>query len=241
MINETQNNDVENKEAIVFDFDDNDFDFKPITKGLGFHKDKKEEKRTRVKPKKSPSVINNFTNSEAPTAPQAQNTELEAFYSNSQPAMRSDFDQIKSKPISKQRKAKKKIKLQEAPAFNQFCAFAIDFIMISMATGLTLGLLIAISGFEYSLLVKSLGELEVTKYVLSLFMIFYMSYFTILDIAGTVGKSAMGIKLVSSDGQKLKMKHTFVRAFVSLLSFVALGLPNLVDFQGKLSDTKLVK
>lgn len=44
MMNETTTG-SNKREPIVFDFDENEFDFKPITNGLGFHKGKKEEKK----------------------------------------------------------------------------------------------------------------------------------------------------------------------------------------------------
>lgn len=238
MINETPNSSSENQEPIVFDFEENDFDFKPITKGLGFHKNKKEEKRSKVTPRKSAttSVINNFTDSSPSANPGVANSELAAFYTDEAKRI------IETPEVKKEiKKQTKSIKLQKAPMFNQVAGFVIDLVLVSMATGLTVALLILISGLEYNILVKSLGELEIAKYILSLFVIYFMSYFTILDVAGTVGKSMMGVKLVHVEGKKLKLKHTFIRSIVTLLGFVALGLPSILDFQGRLSETKLVK
>jgi len=51
----------------------------------------------------------------------------------------------------------------------------------------------------------------------------------------------MGIRLLKTDNTNVSVKNTFTRALVSLLSVVALFLPMLLDFQGRLSDTKVVK
>ena len=237
MINETPNTSPKNQEPIVFDFDENDFDFKPITQGLGFHKNKKEEKRAKITPRKSPSVIHNFTDSSSMHSNAVANSELAAFYSTEKNISVS-VPELPKREVKKEAKAKKLLK---APLFNQVSAFVIDLILVTMATGLTLALLMFVSGLEYEILVKSLGQIELAKYILSFFVIYYVSYFTILDVAGTVGKSMMGIRLVHVEGKKLRLKHTFIRSLVTLLSFVALGLPSILDFQGRLSETKLVK
>lgn len=237
MINETPQSTPENQEPIVFNFDENDFDFKPITKGLGFHKNKKEEKRAKVTPRKTTNVINNFTDSApAQNNPAMANSDLAAFYSDQKQQI---ADSVVEKKQTK--KAPKVINLKKAPTFNQIAGFAIDMILVTMATGVTVALLMLISGLEYNILVRSLGELEIAKYILSLFVIYFVSYFTILDVAGTVGKSMMGVRLVHVEGKKLRLKHTFIRSIVTLLGFVALGLPSILDFQGRLSETKLVK
>ena len=51
----------------------------------------------------------------------------------------------------------------------------------------------------------------------------------------------MGIRLLRTNDKNVEVKHTFTRALISLLSFVALFLPMVIDFQGRLSDTKVVK
>ena len=215
MINETPESTPKNQEPIVFNFDENDFDFKPVTKGLGFHKNKKEEKRVKVTPRKANGVINNFTDSvSTQNNPAMANSDLAAFYSDQKQQI-SDYSEVKKKV----NKVKKINRLQKAPMFNQFAGFAIDMILIMMATGITVALLMLISGLEYNLLIQSLGELEIAKYILSLFVIYFVSYFTILDVAGTVGKSMMSVHLVNIEGKKLKLKHTFIRTCITLLSF----------------------
>ena len=66
-------------------------------------------------------------------------------------------------------------------------------------------------------------------------------YFSILDLSNSPGKTILGIRLVKSDDTQVSAKQTFTRALITLLSGVALFLPTLLDFQGRLSETKVVK
>jgi uncharacterized RDD family membrane protein YckC len=62
----------------------------------------------------------------------------------------------------------------------------------------------------------------------------------VLDLTGSPGKTIMGIRLLKLDNKEVTVKNTFTRSAVSLLSFIALFLPMVIDFQGRLSDTKTV-
>lgn len=179
-----------------------------------------------------------FSSTDSVVNDQMKNTELAAFYSEKTTI--SNEIQTLSKPTLKRAKKEKVLKNKNAPAFIQLSAFIIDLVLVVMATGVTTGLLVVISGLDYNLLVSALGEIEIAKFLISLFVIYYLSYFTIIDMAGSVGKSVMGIRLIQSEGKPLKVKNTFARAAFSLVGFIALGFPNIMDFQGKLSDTKLV-
>ena len=75
----------------------------------------------------------------------------------------------------------------------------------------------------------------------TLFALFYLFYFTLLDLNSSVGKSLFTIKVMPVDKDQIEMKDTFIRAFVTLVSLMGLGIPTLLDFQGKLSKTTLKK
>ncbi len=76
-----------------------------------------------------------------------------------------------------------------------------------------------------------------------LFLSFYLFYFTILDREGnkTFGKKIFSLKLQSKFKSNIDLVQSFSRAFISMISFLAFGLPFILDFQGKLTDTLVVK
>jgi hypothetical protein len=75
----------------------------------------------------------------------------------------------------------------------------------------------------------------------SSFSIFYLSYFSILDLQSTPGKSLLNLHLLRENNKEVSLRDSFFRSVITLLSFVTLGLPCLIDFQGKLTDTKVVE
>ena len=234
-----------------FDFDNeiddlNNLSFKPINEGLGFHHEKKEApKKTAPRPQLKPLAAKNQPMPGEESGPSRQ-ADLKAFYND--PRHKEEI--LPTRPIQtpvalREEKAKKEIEKEvvweKAPAFLTIGAWIIDVMMIVMSLGLTLSLLTLASGLEIKELATMFADLEIFIYVATLFFIYYMLYFSILDMSATFGKSLMGIKLVTTNNKPVRVKHTFVRAFVTLTSFIAIGLPLLMNFQGKLSDTFVVK
>jgi hypothetical protein len=241
-----------------FDFSDevddlNNLNFKPINKGLGFHKDEPKVQKKLATPSKlapisarnqpRPEITENLKSatlekeyiSERPQ-------ELSAFYAKKieEPAVKKLEKKLTPKPITK--KVLKNIKKEKpAPVFLQVTAWCIDTVFVLMILGVTLSILSLVSGIEISYFREMVLNPEVSIYMAGLFFIYYLLYFSVLDLAGTFGKSLMGIKLSTVNNKPLRVKHTFVRAFISLTSFLAVGLPLVMDFQGRLSETKVVR
>jgi hypothetical protein len=260
MIDGTQVTPTKKKSLTIADFDFSDeiddlnnLNFKPINKGLGFHKEEKKSVKKIVKSSSlSPLSARNQPRpdvlSEVKTdfiskdyiAERPQ--ELSAFYSSKieEPAVK----KVEKKELNKT--STKKIisavrKEKDAAVFLQVAAWCIDLIFIVMILGATLSVLSLFSGIEISYFREMLLRPEISIYIAGLFFIYYLLYFSVLDLAGTFGKSLMGIKLQTVNNKPLRVKHTFVRAFISLTSFLAVGLPLVMDFQGRLSETKVVR
>jgi hypothetical protein len=218
--------------------------FKPMTKGLGFHH---EQKKTsfKVAPKetktfasaKTQPVLNSLSDKNTKTiATQHIPSGLEAFYGTQVKAKQSEIFEIEV-----EEKIESKKKVTEASSFSQFGAWIIDLLVIASFEIITGALLILASGIEFKVLTRLVSTQDLIAFSASIFSIYYLLYFTILDLSASPGKTLFGIKLIKSDKGNVAVKNTFTRALVSLLSAVALFLPMLLDFQGRLSDTKLVK
>ncbi len=251
------------KNSIVLSFDEqDDFDFKPLTKGLGFHHT--EKKQTQVR---TGGVMNRSVSSarkSIPTTPSLKSTptqklstpsslpqELKAFYEApaettvTPPLPSVGMVHVPEVPVqSKQTISHAPIlneEIKSASRIIQLAAWLVDLVVISIFVVGTMSALFFMLNVELSSWKEVL--LIDRNYIvpLSLFAIYYVLYFGILDLVGGVGKTMMGLKVVARvPGEKLSFFKTMLRSVVSLLSLAAFGLPHIVDFQGKLSDTEVV-
>ncbi|AUN96597.1 RDD family protein [Bacteriovorax stolpii] len=226
--------------------------FKPMTKGLGFHHD---VKRPSFKPAPkevkpfAPSKMPMSSLSSMPSVSQPKTTVgshlpsgLEAFYGTTKPAPTMEVPNLFEQPVKKEEvKTEKAASKKTAAQTSQFFAWIVDVLVIASFVALTGALLVFASGIEFHMYSRLISTQDLAAFGAAIFSIYYLLYFTILDLSSTPGKTIFGIRLVKADGSEVSVKHTFTRALISLLSGVALFLPMLLDFQGRLSDTKVVK
>jgi uncharacterized RDD family membrane protein YckC len=235
------------------EFQINEDTFKPMTRGLGFHQD---TKRPSFKPApkevkafgsaKAPvktslnSIPTSLTQSKAPAQASHLPSGLEAFY-GAKPVVPETPNNLFEKTINEEVKKEKIIAVTNAPQASQFFAWVIDILVIASFVVLTGALLVFASGIEFNMYSRLISNQDLAIFTAAIFSIYYVLYFTILDLSATPGKTIFGIRLVTASGREVSVKHTFGRAIISLLSGIALFLPMLLDFQGRLSDTKVVK
>ena len=236
--------------------------FKPMTKGLGFHQENKKQsfKPSPKEPKTfaSPKLPMSSTLSKVNTT--KENTlglrtststhslgsptvasGLEAFYGKTTIAQTEEtkISALVDEKMNQLIKQNQDFKL--ASSITQFSAWLIDLMVVMSFVALTGALLVFASGIEFKMYSRLINNQELIIFSSAIFSIYYVMYFTILDLSASPGKTIMGLRLVRSDKGELAVKHTFTRALVSLLSGVTLFLPMLLDFQGRLSETKVVK
>lgn len=254
------------KSVEIDDFQLSEESFKPMTKGLGFHHEPKkqafkpapQESKPIVHTKSLPtqgvpgSITRTQNQSFVPMADLSKDNQkttsahipsgLEAFYSSNSSVLanntsvESTFFEEKSKTSTKTVK-----KHQAAPVVAQLSAYIIDLLLICSFVIFTAALLVLASGIELSMYSRIISQQDLAVFAVAMFSIYYLLYFTILDASSTPGKTIFGLKLVKSDGKPVAVKDSFFRAIISLISGVALFLPLMLDFHGKLTDTKVVK
>ncbi|MBC77338.1 MAG: hypothetical protein CME64_15140 [Halobacteriovoraceae bacterium] len=227
---------------------DDDISFKPITKGLGFHHGEKsgEEKLDTLKARsldlekslnERASQINK-TKSVAQT-PKSANLlstkdlgELAPFYA-SEDNKDTELDINVSDPVE----------VEEASAISRLLAFGVDLGIISSAFGLMILSTLLASGISLGVVRESLNSMFFITTVLPLAVMFYLFYFTFFDktVFSTPGKKIVGIAVVANTSDRVKMTQSFSRALLSLASVFTLGMPSILDFHSKITDTKVVK
>jgi uncharacterized RDD family membrane protein YckC len=228
--------------------------FKPMTKGLGFHQDTKRPSFTPA-PKETKSfgsakspmnpTLNSLPTSMAQTKTAVNNqmpSGLEAFY-GTKPEPQNLFEKNIEKAAREEIKKENAVAapMVKASMISQFFAWIIDVLVIASFVILTGALLVFASGININMYSRLISTQDAIVFGAAIFSIYYLLYFTILDLSASPGKTIFAIRLVKADGGEVSVKHTFGRALISLLSGVALFLPMLLDFQGRLSDTKVVK
>ncbi|MDD0854647.1 RDD family protein [Halobacteriovorax sp. GB3] len=240
-------------EEINFDFDE--FNFKPINKGLGFHHGEK-DKLTHIKKSVQPvrqggSVSSAQMPSTKPASSQHANisvsqeasskmmgmpSDLQAFYGGSA-NVQNNRQEIKA--TSNKLKVEVEKKYQEASLALTFSSWLIDITLIlAMFSAFVFGFtqVVGINALEFLKVI----EFEMMAIFGAFFCLVYLSYFSILDLTSSPGKSLLNLRLIGNE-EKLSFKSTTIRSIISLLSILLIGLPALIDFSGKLSDTKVVE
>lgn len=214
----------------AFDMDMEDFDFKPITSGLGFHHPKTSEikpifvdrPQTIVRETRTPKVDN-----------QVYQNDLSLFYGKEL------FGQNQAAPVPEIKEEKIYRVAQKA---DRILAFSVDFlfllsimgiILTAMAKAMDMDLLVAWNEYPN----------EITPLALTLFSGFYLMYFSIFEKAesSTLGKNFLRLRVVDVRNASPSFTTLIVRTFVTLMNFVSLGLFSYFDLQNKVTDTKVIK
>lgn len=201
------------------DFDLDDFDFKPVTKGLGFHHNEETEK-----------TVRSYQRPQAKPVQDPYKRESVSISIN-QPRVNEP-----TKALIKE-KTKKKSKTRSARMGMQFTGFIFDLIiLISIQISLNYVFLkiVGLSNFSHFL---QFTIIEQTLF----FAFIFLFYFTLMDLTASPGKRILSMRLNSLTSKKVSIDQTLIRSVVTLLSFLTMGMPLLFDFQGKLSDTKLIE
>jgi uncharacterized RDD family membrane protein YckC len=204
---------------------------KPLTKGLGFNQ------KLTMKEKSELLRVDLMQNNDQKTdfvKDQISMGDLSPFYSG-------ELNTAEEVTYQTIEKLSHGVNLTKANWNTRIGAYFIDLSVISL-------LFIAIIGVGYLLSGLTLNEIisnknEVIFLTLPISIMIYLFYFSFLDKTSnsTVGKNIFHIRTVGLKGeQDPSFLNTFFRAFISLLSVLTFGLTILLDFHGKISETKVV-
>lgn len=224
---------VKNQKSNTPAIDDMEFDFKPITSGLGFH----HQKATEIKPV--------FTERTVTVSPLSQNSsplkkemnvyqnDLSMFYNNqSQPQQN-----ISAPEISEAEEKYYKLAGKSPRVF----AYLTDLLLVASLLCVVLTVMARTISMD---LLDVWGQYpnEITPLVVTLFCGFYLIYFSVFEMTGsTLGKSLFGLRVVSRDNNSLPLVTLIVRSSVSLLNFISLGLFSYFDLQSKVTNSKVIR
>lgn len=220
-----------NQKAKADMFDDLDFDFKPITSGLGFHQPK-----TEVRPmmQERPMTVAQVAPVVAPVKKDMNvyQNDLAIFYNQAV--------EKKAQEVAEQVKEEKFYRLATKP--QRIVAYISDVLFLVAVLGMLLTVMARTISMD---LLDVWGEFpnEITPLVVTLFCGFYLMYFSIFEKAGqsTLGKSMFNLKVLNRDDSPVGLMTLFIRSCICLLNFVSLGLFSWFDLQNKVTGTKVVR
>jgi len=225
---------TKNQSIMIPDLEE--FEFKAIGEGLGFHQ--KEEKPRWSKPATTSSSRMNSIASTSKvnlTPSNSISREQLGFLYNPE----SQTASLKANEQSKKSKAASRIKLAGLP--ERFTAQMIDTIIITLTVSFMVTSMLAIAGVPLKQAMGLLTSFDIAPVVAILWSFAYISYFTILETKQTPGKSIMRIAVVDMNDRQLSLAKSLERTVFRSLSWLALGFPLLMNFHGRLSGSKVIK
>jgi uncharacterized RDD family membrane protein YckC len=213
--------------------EDMDFDFKPITSGLGFHHQTSTEVR---------GVITERTVAVSPIQPALPpKKEMPVYQSDLSMFYGRDAAPEVSLPELTAPAPEEKVYRLASPV-QRFFAYLLDLFLV-------VGALVAVVTVMARTISMDLMEAwrqypnEITPLVVTLFCGFYLMYFSIFEKASqsTIGKNAFGLRVTGVDNRSLSLLTLLLRSAVSLLNFASLGLFSYFDLQNKVTGAKVIR
>lgn len=224
-----------------------ELNFRPVNKGLGFHQERKAQNNSYSQKIKRPLATpiaslekrsDSFTRSHIDQTITLSNAESQLVYKNNIKVIPEPQIPEVSGDSSND---KKKLEIEEASYAARGVAYLLDLSILVVCYFLFSILIMMNLELNFNRIVDGLGPSDFIISNVVLFSLMYLFYFSVLDINKTLGKNLLGIHLQKSSHDRVDLKASFLRALTTLLSLPLLGLPSMLDFQNKISETIVVK
>lgn len=207
------------------EFNLEDVSFRPLTKGLGFHQKESQKSFNSFKGK---NLRDSALSGQRPA-------QLSSFYQS--PTIKKDFPEV----------SVQEEKLEEVtedlfvPHHYKLFSFLIDLVLIIALLSLTFVSFFYFSPLDVETAITFSNSSTFIGSFAILFCLYFITYFTLFDLSGSPGKLCFKLIVVEANRGHLTLRHTFLRSLITLSSFLVAFLPLIMDFHGKLSDSKLVR
>jgi hypothetical protein len=212
--------------------DDIEFNFKPITSGLGFHTQKIND----VKPIITERTVVVSPLQVTPNVKKELNVyqnDLSIFYNQNQSTLPNHETDLS---INEEKVYKNASKTQRV------LAYFLDLFLLTSVLGIVLFVMARSIDMDLMEIWTTYPD-EMTPLFVTLFCGFYLIYFSIFEKASqsTFGKNLFGLRVTSQDNSSLSLGILLLRSTFSLLNFVSLGLFSYFDLQNRISGSKVIQ
>ncbi len=218
----------EPKKVALFD-DNEDFDFKPLSEGLGFHHEEKMTTHPQNLVNKT-TITKTLRNTQAPAHTISTNSsfiqsDLALFYENKATRL----IETESEPVVE----------VVALKTTRIAAYIFDFILVAIVTSVTLTLVSQMTGIDFTEQLLLLEEMSLLS-VGFIFLSYYFVYFTLLEKmqAKTLGMDLFGLRLKSR--KEMSLSGIFFYEFVALFGFLSFGLTNFFNLPEMIFGIKVI-
>lgn len=217
------------------DFDLENFDFKPITPGLGFHQEPKAELKEMPKatPARRERTLSSPYQKFESTTENFFPSDLQSFYGNSSKVSQSSTITAKLPELAP---------LELANASERIAAYVLDLSFILSAVTLTALTMARTLGLSLSEIAERYPN-EATPLILTLFAGYYLIYFSVFEKSNssTIGKNIFSLRVSALEDEELSLGQLLMRSALSLFNFVSLGLFSYYDLQSKMSRSRVTR
>lgn len=224
------------KSIPAIDLDLEDFDFKPLTSGLGFSSQQKTT--TELKPvfvERQVPAVREIPNSR----PQAQQKKDMNVYQNDLSLFYGQPDQTLTPAAAAEEKTERVYRL--ATRMDRIVAYILDVGLLASVLSVMLMAMSRATGMEITDAWAQYPD-EITPLVATLTFGFYLLYFSISEKSGTTfGKSLMNLRVVDMDNRSQNFMTLVVRTLITFANFASLGLFSYFDLQNKATSSKVIK
>lgn len=227
---------------VAEDLSMDEFDFKPITSGLGFHHNKPQEVKPVFTDKAVPTPV--MTPRSAPITPvapsrkenQVYQNDLSLFYQAAPPASTPAQTLEAEAPVQLPKSYARASKQQRT------IAYVLDLLMVASVLGLVLTIMARTISMDL-VEVWTAYPHEITPLVLVLFAGFYLIYFSIFEKSSgsTLGKHLLHLRVVDANDNNLGFGTLVFRSLITLANFLSLGLFAWFDLQNKVTGARVVR
>lgn len=228
-----------------------DFDFRPITDGLGFHHSLQEKSKIKSDLKMKSEALKSDLDTRAKKllGESMEETKVATHSSPTHMGDLSAFYNTPEKNIEEIPKLQKVVgestdyRFFDAPMFLRFSAWLMDTMIIATM----LFSIVSLAFFAVDIDLAHFSELifssEIGGSFLLMFGMLYLIYFSILDMTSysSFGKAAMKIKVVSSNKEKFGFLRSFGRSLFSLVSVASMGMITMLSFSDQMTKTRVVQ
>ena len=237
------NNEIDNE---IDDLLDN-FDFKPITDGLGFHHSLKEKKQIKTdlsiqsealkKELETRVDLLSAANDQTKDTSSIHRGDLAPFYA-------SELEEKKVSEIELGLEPKEEIQKVKAPSmFIRFSAWAVDLFILALLMFITFSSILLISEVPLETLSLLMLNDEIITSIAFISLMFYVFYFSFFDKTtySSLGKNIFNLQVKHvNKSKRLGLIQVFMRTLITVISLPLLGLPIALNIHNKLTDTKVV-
>lgn len=231
------------------DFDENfdDFDFKPLTEGLGFHHSLQEKSKIKSSLRMQAESLKTDLDERAKRllgdthSDHSEQTvnhmgDLSPFYRDNS----TNVDEIPSMSDISQNTTE--YRYFDAPMSLRLKAWCVDLLVIFAMFAITIGSVFVFSDMPLDSLAKFMISSEIAPSLLAIYGMFYIFYFSTLDRTNysTIGKNLFNLKMVGSY-YDVSLRDSLLKSLLSLVSVLSMGMITMLSLTDQISKTRIVQ